>query len=427
MPSHYEEEKKVERSRLPGLRPGEKLTTAGPGIEAIKSAVSETGKTLFGGIAPETRGGYRGYETGGRAGTGFMESGIPIPTDQAGVMQPMPVRPAVGRTVAPIMTLPDGTGGAGAVGTGGAMPTSPVDLTPRLGEIEAGVEGGIPSAFDTKKAHDLGMARYPEGQAYIPYEQPRLSAGQQSVYGDVLDKFLPSTKPGLLGGDGDLPEKIPYGPGNFRDYAGKPTSIYGDPVEQPEGYDPRLADIMSRATQPTQQGAIPSGISGPGSSGNAMVDLFRWVSHNKRVQQQNKIMAEQKKLGLESERYAGEQEFKERKLASEEKGREATLDLSRRKAIATEAKKAEKRDPSIKEARAFALKTNPDFAYLPKEEQDTIILREIKKTRQLHGQEKPSGRQKPTVDGWLKAAKEQGSKLSEEQLKAEFKKKYPGV
>ena len=324
MPSHYEEEKKVERSRLPGLKPGEKLTTAGPGIEAIKSAVSRTGGTLFGDIAPEIRGGYRGYETGDRAGTGFMESGIPIPPDQAGVMQPMPARPAVGTTGAPMVTLPDGIGGSGTVGTGGAMPTSPVDLTPRLGEIEAGVEGALPAAFDKDRAHRLAMAKYPEGQ-------PRLPAAQQSVYGDAIDSVL--------------------GPA--------PT------------------------VQPTPQG-IPSEITPPVSSGNAMVDLFRWVSHNKRVQQQNKMMAEQEKLGLESERYAGEQEFKERELASEEKGREGALNIKRRQAIATEAKSAEKLDPFKKRAMDL-LQKDPNYPFLEGEEKRTAELKAIEEVEKRHG------------------------------------------
>lgn len=332
MPSHYNEEEKKKRSRLPGLEPGKELTTAGPGIEAIKSAVSETGKTLFGGIAPEKRGGYRGHEIGERAGTGFMESGIPIPTSQAGVMQPMPTRPAMGDTADPMLALPDGVGGTG---TGEAIPSGAVDLTPRLTDISTGVASGLPPAFDVDAAHKLGMKRFGEGQVHLP-------PGQRSRYSDIMDKVL--------------------GPA--------PTT---GPAPVTEG--------------------IPSEIAAPGSSGNAMVDLFRWVSHNKRVQQQNKQLAEQKKRGLEAERYEDEQEFKERKLVSEEKGRTGALDLSRRKAIATEAKGAEKLDPFVKRA-VDLLEKSDEYKYeQDPEKRRTMRLKEIEEVEKRHGRSR-SGEKK---------------------------------
>jgi hypothetical protein len=331
MPSHYNDEKK--RSRLPGLKPGEALTTAGPGLEAVKKVVGGVTGAITGG-EPVTP--YRGYGLGEKRGMGFMEAGIPIPEDQAGVMQTMPTKPVALGGISPktpgvVDITPPMGGGAGAIP--GAMPTGPVDLTPRLGEIEAGVEGALPAAFDTEKAHRLGMERYGEGQVYLP-------PGQRSRYADIMD------------------------------------SVLGPAPTPPAG-----------AARPITEG-IPSEITPPARSGNAMVDLFRWVSHNKRLQQQNKQMAEQKRLNLEAQKYEGEQEFKEKKLVSEEKGRKGALDLSRRKAIATEAKGAVKLDPFVKRARDIALKKNPDFAYLPKEEQDTIILQEIERTQKLHGQDK---------------------------------------
>jgi len=370
MPEHYDDDKK-ERSRLPGLKPGQKLATAGPGIEAIKSAVSKTGETLFGGIAPEKRGGYRGYETGDRAGTGFMESGIPIPPD------PIPPRPAMGTTVAPMMTLPDGTGGTGAggVAAGGALPSGPLEMWAqgeKGGFGAMGEEGALPSSWDVDAANKRGMEKYGEGAYNL---SPRL----RTMYGDVMDKTL------------------------------GPATI-----------------------QPAQQG-IPSGIDAPSSSGNAMVDLFRWVSHNKRVQQQNKMRQEQERLGLEAEKYAGEQDFKERKLSSEEKGREGALDLSRREAIATTAKEAggdRKLTLEGLKEQAKLLKQGFEAGSLQGEEYYTKLGNVSKQIAALEGRGKKETKQRRpnTLQDFIAAArKNPGNKdSSDKELEAYYNETYGG-
>ena len=337
-----DDEKK--RSRFPGLKEGKELTTAGPGLEAVKRVAGGITGAITGGEPVKAD---RGYGLDKERGMGFMEAGIPIPEDQAGMMQTMPTRPAVGDISGATPPVVYGAPMAG----GGAMPSTITDLTPRLGEIEAGVEGAIPSTFDTGKAHDLGMERYKEGQVYLP-------PGQKALYGDAIDSVL-----------GPAPTVQP--------------TPQGIPTTTPGGYDSKFADVMSRAT---------SGRQGPGSSGNAMVDVLRWVSENARRKQQIGLEGEQKQRTLEAEKYAGAQEFKERKLASEEKGREGTLKLKRREAIATEAKDAEglnlfmeRAEDLIKDTDAYKYEQDP-------EKKETMLLTAAENVEARHRQSKPEGK-----------------------------------
>ena len=353
MPSHYNDEKK---SRFRGLKPGKELTTTTPASEAVSKVlegVSGIPGAITGGEPVKA---YRGYGLGKERGMGFMEAGIPIPEDQAGVMQTMPTRPAVGDIGDPTQTLPVVTGGAPR----GAIPAGPVDLTPRLGDIAAGIESALPPEFDTKAAHALAEKRYPEGQAYIP--DPR--------FGPIMDKVLGPAPTGPEGLTQGIPSEITTG--------GAPASF---------------ADILSRATQPSQ-----GGIEAPSSSGNAMVDLFRFVSHNKRVEARNRMVSEQQQRDIGVEQFEKGQEFKERKLASEEKGREGALDLSRRKAIATAAKGAEKLDPFKKRALDL-LQKDPEYQFLRGEEKRTAELKAIEEVEKRHGR---TGTKKTPKEGTTK-------------------------
>ena len=198
----------------------------------------------------------------------------------------------------------------------------------------------------------------------------------------------------------------------------------------------QYADIMDKvlgpaptpAVAPVTEG-IPAEIAVPTRSGDAAVDLFRWAAYQARTKQRGEQISKARQTALDVSKFEKGMEFKEKKLAAEETGRKSAIDIKRREAIATTAKEADKPDPFVKEARAMALKLHPDLPYLPKEEQDTIVLQEIERTEKLHGRKKSEveaagKKKKPSLEAFIGAAKEQGSTMSQEALEIEFKKRY---
>ena len=338
MPSHYNEEEAIPIPKEAAFRNISSIVRT-PTVPAVKRPTGFRGEeisTIAGMSQPQRR-----IAAGHRREFGETPDLNLLRRDTSGLgkseMMPMPIDPTTKRVLEAASTVDITPGGAG--GPRGAIPAGPVDLTPRLGEIEAGVEGALPAAFDTGKAHELGLERYQEGQVYLP-------PGQRGRYADIMDKVL--------------------GPA--------PTG--------PEG-----------VTRPLTQG-IPSEITPPTSSGNAMVDLFRFVSHNKRVQERNRLISEQKQRDIGIEQFEKGQEFKERKLTSEEEGREGALDLSRRKAIATTAKEADKLDPFKKRALDL-LQKDPEYPFLQGEEKRTAELRAIEEVERRHGRTKTGEKPKP--------------------------------
>lgn len=226
--------------------------------------------------------------------------------------------------------------------------------------------------------------------------QRKIAAEHRRKFGATPDLNLLRRDPGGLGVSPMMP--MPMDPETKKVIeAGKMARIPGGPDAQ-FGRTPgtfQYADIMDKvlgpaptpAVAPVTEG-IPSEIAVPTSSGNAAVDLFRWAAYQARTKQRGEQISKTKQMALDTERFEKEMGFKEKKLASEETGRTSALDIKRRVAVTAGKKEAAKLDPFIKRARDMALKKNPDFAYLPKEEQDTIILREIERTQKLHGQTK---------------------------------------
>ena len=234
--------------------------------------------------------------------------------------------------------------------------------------------------------------------AGMPQPARRIAAEHRREYGETPDLSLLRRDTSGLGKSEMMP--MPMDPNTQRvleaaSLARIPESSEGAPFGRTPGTF-QYADIMDKvlgpaptpAVAPVTEG-IPSEIAVPTSSGNAAVDLFRWSAYQARTKQRNEMISKTKDRALDTSRFETEQKFKEKKLASEETGRKSALDIKRRTAITAGKKEAEKLDPFIKRARDMALKKNPDFAYLPKEEQDTIILQEIERTQKLHKQPGP--------------------------------------